>query len=1114
MPVAAHFPSPTDGQQWVRLNAVLSWTGGKNAILHNVYLGTDPAALASVAMMQQKASFTPAAPLNPNTTYSWRVDEFTPAGIVTGPVWSFKTQDPAVAGVVAEYWTNRYLDGSPALVTTESDVNFDWGGGTVPGVNSPDPNIPVDNFSCRWSAELQVPVTGTYTLYEASDDGARMFLNGVQVAAGWADRGTTEDKTAAMELVAGQRYLLVMEMYENGGGATAYLRWEGPGYPKDIIPPGALTPPQMAFSLSPRNGATGVSALPVLSWLAGNTAVTFNVYFGTDSSTVTAGDASALLGQQAEKSLAIASALAWGGTYYWKVDAVVADGTILPGIVSSFTVADRIVLENFESYDVTPVEPNAAGLVGWWQFDGNLDSVGGKGQIGVPTGTIGFELDPVRGQVLDLPGGNDQYVALGGVGISGNMRRTIAVWAKADNTTIPDWTLVFGFTGNAAGAGGNGSHFDIDSLGGPGGVGAHVWGWEETIFTDQQALEWRHYAMSYDGTTIQYYGDGKLMDSDPGKSNVRDLSASADRVHVGKRITQASSFPGNVDDARIYNYTLSPAEVAGVAGLVATTPLGNAWVSSGTAVAVLTFSGPHGGAKAMNIQYQNGVAPYIGEVSVVPSVTDMTQGAGSLLLWIRGNAANGADPVYVALQDGAGVSAVVVNPDPLAAQDGNWAAWIIPLNKFAGVNLASVAKLSIGVGNGQPGGAGVIRIDDITLVRSLVIAEPADVTIPGDDVRGIPNDGDWPAAEAPRFAIDNSVTTKFLHRKGDVGPSGIQVTPLATQTIVTGLTLTTANDWAGRDPIVFELSGSNVGINGPYELIAAGPIVDFNQPTEWPRRTKNTTPISFNNAVAYDHYQLIFPVVRGPVGGSVDSMQIAEVELIGISASAVVAKPKIIWVSDNKTPTIDGVAADQAWVNLLSAQGYDVDLSFRNKEGRTLDDAKIAALNAADLIIISRDTNSGDYDDGQEPTQWNSITTPVLMQVAQIAQKSRWLWLNASTTGSAKPILQAVATTHPIFNGVTLDASNQVDVLTTNVSFVSTADVGNGTLIASRADNGQVWIVEWQAGLAFYAGSTQTPAGHRMLFCAGGTSGVSDGTYDLTAEGEKMFLNAVAHMVK
>jgi len=171
--------------------------------------------------------------------------------------------------------------------------------------------------------------------------------------------------------------------------------------------------------------------------------------------------------------------------------------------------------------------------------------------------------------VVNLPGGDDQYISIAGVGISGNMPRTIACWAKADSTTIPDWTLVFGFTGDAGGQGGNGSHFNIGSLGGPGGVGAHVWGWEETIFSDEEALEWHHYAMTYDGTTIGYYGDGVPMDSDLAKSNVQDLSISSDRVHVGSRITQASSFPGSVDDAVIYSVQLTDEEIAWLAGRTA-----------------------------------------------------------------------------------------------------------------------------------------------------------------------------------------------------------------------------------------------------------------------------------------------------------------------------------------------------------------------------------------------------------------------------------------------------------------------------------------------------------------------------------------------------------------
>jgi hypothetical protein len=70
--------------------------------------------------------------------------------------------------------------------------------------------------------------------------------------------------------------------------------------------------------------------------------------------------------------------------------------------------------------------------------------------------------------------------------------------------------------------------------------------------------------MSYDGTTITYYGDGVEMDTDVGKSNVRNL-ITEDRVHVGKRATSDLYFPGDVDDARIYGVQLSKEEIAYIA---------------------------------------------------------------------------------------------------------------------------------------------------------------------------------------------------------------------------------------------------------------------------------------------------------------------------------------------------------------------------------------------------------------------------------------------------------------------------------------------------------------------------------------------------------------------
>ena len=111
-----------------------------------------------------------------------------------------------------------------------------------------------------------------------------------------------------------------------------------------------------------------------------------------------------------------------------------------------------------------------------------------------------------------------------------------------------------------------------------------------------------------------------------------------------------------------------------------------------------------------------GVAEF-SDVTTTGSVTGTWQATD---LGIEMDSGNDAEPLYVAVEDGSGRIKVVNRDDPAAAQAHDWQEWNIDLKEFssAGVNLSSVRKMYIGVGNKatpQTGGKGTLYIDDIRL---------------------------------------------------------------------------------------------------------------------------------------------------------------------------------------------------------------------------------------------------------------------------------------------------------------------------------------------------------------------------------------------------------------
>lgn len=85
-----------------------------------------------------------------------------------------------------------------------------------------------------------------------------------------------------------------------------------------------------------------------------------------------------------------------------------------------------------------------------------------------------------------------------------------------------------------------------------------------------------------------------------------------------------------------------------------------------------------------------------------------------------GMLSNEPEPIYVTVVDDSGTAATVYHDDPNASLISDWTEWNIPLTDFSdqGVVLTDIGKLAIGFGSAddpQPGGSGLVYFDDIRL---------------------------------------------------------------------------------------------------------------------------------------------------------------------------------------------------------------------------------------------------------------------------------------------------------------------------------------------------------------------------------------------------------------
>lgn len=96
-----------------------------------------------------------------------------------------------------------------------------------------------DQFALRFTGNLLVPKSGTYTFSIRSDDGSRIYIDDELFVNHDGLHGMSE-KSGTIDLPAGL-HKLVVTYFDNGGGDGLELKWKGPGFNMQAIPPDALS---------------------------------------------------------------------------------------------------------------------------------------------------------------------------------------------------------------------------------------------------------------------------------------------------------------------------------------------------------------------------------------------------------------------------------------------------------------------------------------------------------------------------------------------------------------------------------------------------------------------------------------------------------------------------------------------------------------------------------------------------------------------------------------------------------------------------------------------------------------------------------------------------------
>jgi hypothetical protein len=215
-------------------------------------------------------------------------------------------------------------------------------------------------------------------------------------------------------------------------------------------------------------------------------------------------------------------------------------------------------------------------LVGWWKLDDGLgtiasdsSSTGATGTlVGTPTWTTNGPTQPgphpPYPKALHFDGVKDRVVLRNPTALNFSGQITIAAWTKLDTldralhnivdhgyTRSPNADVSLNFQAGAywigSWTGGSGPTYGASIAVPNGDVGV-----------------WNHLAGTYDGTNWRLYRNGVVVASVP--ATVGAVTVSADWVIGGSAVAgDLRSFPGTIEDVRVYKRALSTTEIASLA---------------------------------------------------------------------------------------------------------------------------------------------------------------------------------------------------------------------------------------------------------------------------------------------------------------------------------------------------------------------------------------------------------------------------------------------------------------------------------------------------------------------------------------------------------------------